>query len=177
MRIGLARHFPVTEPWPSGWRTSAELQAWRVRYDHAPVKPLPVADETPNWARCYASDLTRADTTARALFRGEIITLPDLREAEFAPFATGGLRLPVWVWRQLIHLAWLTDHVSQRAQRDDFLARVNRVADLIESQHEDLLLVSHAGMMLYLRRELLRRGFRGPRFGIARHAQVHVMQR
>ena len=35
MRIGLIRHFPVTEPWPSGWVTSDDLQRWRKRYDAA----------------------------------------------------------------------------------------------------------------------------------------------
>ncbi len=177
MRIGLARHFPVTEPWPRGWRTCAELQAWRHRYDSAAVDPLPVADETPRWARCYSSDLPRAATTARALFGGTVTLLPALREAEFATFRTGGLRLPMWAWRNLIRLAWMCGHGSQKKTRDDFFSRVRSVADLVESQTQDLLLVSHAGMMLFLRKELLRRGFRGPRIGIADHARVYEFQR
>jgi hypothetical protein len=32
-------------------------------------------------------------------------------------------------------------------------------------------------MMMYLRKELLRRGFQGPRFGIAQHARVYEMIR
>lgn len=177
MRIGLARHFPVSVPWPTGWRTSAELQAWRAHYDIAEVNPFPVADETPRWSRCYVSDLPRAETTARALFRGEITRLPALREAEFGPFGTGELRLPVWVWRMVIRLAWLSGHSSQRHLRDAFFTRVNAVAELIEAQSEEVLLVSHAGMMLYLRKELIRRGFRGPRIGIAKHAWVYEMTR
>ena len=35
MRLGLIRHFPVQEPWPSGWVTAGYLQDWRVRYDVA----------------------------------------------------------------------------------------------------------------------------------------------
>jgi broad specificity phosphatase PhoE len=163
-------------PWPSGWRTSAELQAWREEYDKADVIPFPVADETPNWSRCYASDLPRAATTARALFHGEITELAMLREGKFGPFPTGGLRLPVWLWRNVIRLAWLGGHRSQKHLRDDFFSRVRGVADLIESHREDLLIVSHAGMMLYLRKELIRRGLRGPPIGIAQHARVYVMQ-
>lgn len=177
MRIGLARHFPVLEPWPGGWRTAAELQAWRLRYDAAETRPLPVEDETARWARCYASDLTRAQTTARVMYQGEIITHAGLREAEFAPFATGSLRLPVWLWRTLIRLAWMNGHASQRHLRDDFFARVRSIAELIESQQQDLLIVSHAGMMFYLRKELLRRGFRGPAFQMAGHARVYVFER
>lgn len=177
MRIGLARHFPVSEPWPSGWRTSAELQTWRKRYDVAEVSVVPVEDETMRWARCYTSALSRSITTAHAMFRGEIIELPALREAEFGPFPTGNLRLPVWVWRMVIRITWLRGHASQKHLRDDFFARVRTVADLIESQPDDLLLVSHAGMMLYLRKELRCRGFRGPRIGIAEHARVYVLER
>lgn len=177
MRIGLARHFPVSVPWPTGWRTSAELQDWRERYDIAEVNPFPVADETPRWSRCYTSNLPRAETTARAMFRGEITSLALLREGTFGPFGTGGLRLPVWAWRMVIRLAWLGGHASQKHLRDDFFGRVRSVADLIESHQEDLLLVSHAGMMMYLRKELIRRGFRGPRFGIAQHARVYEISR
>ena len=165
------------EPWPRGWRTSAELHAWRLRYDAAEISPLPVEDESARWARCYASDLSRAQTTARVMYRGEIITHSGLREAEFAPFATGDLRLPVWVWRSLIRLAWMSGHASQRPLRDEFFSRVRSVVDLIESQQEDLLIVSHAGMMFYLRKELLRRGFRGPGFKIAGHARLYVFER
>ena len=68
-------------------------------------------------------------------------------------------------------------HDSQKKTRDDFFNRVRSVADLVESQTQDLLLVSHAGMMLFLRKELLRRGFRGPRIGIADHARVYEFQR
>jgi hypothetical protein len=32
-------------------------------------------------------------------------------------------------------------------------------------------------MMLYLRKELIRRGFAGPRIGIAKHARVYEMTR
>lgn len=177
MRIGLARHFPVSEPWPAGWRTSAELQEWRERYDTAGVDPFPVPDETARWSCCYTSDLPRAHTTARAIFRGEITALAVLREASFGPFRTGGLRLPVWAWRKVIRLAWLAGHSSQKHLRDDFFSRVRSVADFIESHREDLLIVSHAGMMMYLRKELVRRGFSGPRIGIAQHARVYEMTR
>ncbi|MBE7494842.1 MAG: histidine phosphatase family protein [Verrucomicrobiaceae bacterium] len=177
MRTGLVRHFPVLEPWPGGWYTAAELRAWLERYNSAEVQAGPVADETERWARCYTSDLPRAAATARALYRGDIIPHPALREADYTPFATGRLRLPVWMWRIIIRVAWMSGHASQRHLRDDFFTRVRQVADLIETHSEDVLLVSHAGMMLYLRKELLRRGFRGPRFGIAEHARVYVMER
>ena len=71
----------------------------------------------------------------------------------------------------------MTGHRSQRSSRDDFLRRVHAVAELIESDDTDVLLVSHAGMMAYLRKELLRRGFEGPKFRIADHARLYVFER
>jgi broad specificity phosphatase PhoE len=177
MRVGLVRHFKVSEPMPSGWMTSDELQEWRERYDLAEVCPIPVAPEGANWHRCYASDLARAHKTAQALYSGEILAMPELREAEFGSFRTGRLRLPVLVWRWMLRLAWMTGHSSQSQFRDDFLTRVRVVADRIEGHGEDLLIVSHAGMMLYLRKELLRRGFCGPKFGIADHAKIYIFGR
>lgn len=177
MRVGLIRHFQVLEPMPRGWVTMDELLAWRTRYDSAEVSPVPLSLEGGNWARCYASDLPRAQKTAQAVYSGEISPLSELREVEFAPFQSGRLRLPFRLWTWLVRLAWMTGHESQRRLRDDFFGRMRRVADLIEAQKEDHLMVSHAGMMFYLRKELLSRGFFGPKFGIAENARLYVFER
>jgi broad specificity phosphatase PhoE len=177
MQVGLVRHFRVSEPMPRGWMTSEDLQAWRLRYDSAEVCPIPLTFDGANWARCYASDLPRAHKTAQAVYSGEILPLSELREAEFAPFHTGRLRLPVLVWRWMLRMAWMTGHPSQRRLRDHFLSRVRAAADFIEGGEENLLIVSHAGMMFYLRKELLRRGFYGPKFGIADNGRLYVFER
>ncbi len=157
--------------------TAGDLHVWRQRYDEADVHPADVEDESSRWARCYVSDMSRAQATARAMWSGEILTRPELREVEFAPFGTGKLRLPVWLWRRLVQLAWLTGHPSQRSLRDDFYNRIKAAADLIEASEEDILIISHAGMMLFLSRELRKRGFRGPKLGVANHAQVYIFER
>jgi broad specificity phosphatase PhoE len=177
VHIGLIRHFPVTEDWPSGWRTSADLQAWRERYDLAAaiVGEFDVGDVS--WTVCLSSDLPRAMETARAAFHGPIESTPLLREVELAPFQTGKLRLPIPAWKWLFRLAWMTGHKSQRAGRDDFRQRVNAVADRLENCKQDTLVVSHAGMMAYLSRELLRHGFVGPKLRVAKHATVYVYER
>jgi broad specificity phosphatase PhoE len=177
MRVGLVRHFQVSEALPTEWLTSAELQDWRQRYDRAPVCPIPVADEAGNWDLCFSSDLPRAEQTARAIYSRDVVLLQELREVEFAPFQTGELRLSVRVWSWILRLAWLTGHASQKCFRDDFRSRVRAVADRIEQRGGDLLIVSHAGMMLFLRKELLNRGFHGPKLGIAEHAKVYVFCR
>jgi hypothetical protein len=52
-----------------------------------------------------------------------------------------------------------------------------QVADLVESSDEEVLVVSHAGMMAYLRRELVGRGFAGPKFRLAEHGRLYVFER
>ncbi len=177
MRIGLVRHFPVQEPWPSGWLTSEHLQRWRVRYDasEAIVRPLEVRAIA--WQRCFSSDLKRAYVTAQAAYSGAIVQTTLLREVETLPLATGRLRLPLWGWRWVIRLAWLTGHKSQRPARDELHRRVRAMAELLEAEPVDKLVVSHAGMMLFLRKELLRRGFQGPGFRLAQHGRLYLLER
>jgi broad specificity phosphatase PhoE len=177
MRIGLVRHFPVQEAWPSGWLTSADLQQWRGRYDASDpiVGPIEVGECA--WQRCFSSDLKRACVTAQTAYSGTIIPTPLLREANVPALPTGNLRLPVWGWRLLLRLAWFTGHKSQRAARDEFHQRIKAIADLLEQESVDTLVVSHAGVMFFLRKELLRRGFNGPKFGLAETARLYVFER
>jgi broad specificity phosphatase PhoE len=121
--------------------------------------------------------MKRAYMTAQTAYTGAITQTPLLREAEFHPFRTGRLQLPIRVWHWILRAAWLTAHSSQRKARDDFRERVQAVADLLHNEESDTLVVSHAVMMMYLRRELVRRGFRGPEFKIAEHARVYIYER
>ena len=177
MRIGLVRHFPVQEPWPSGWITASYLQDWRARYDAAEVRPGPIDVGAVAWQRCFSSDLKRAYVTAQVAYAGTILQTPLLREVETLPFATGRLRLPLWAWRLCYRLAWLTGHKSQRPARDDLNRRIRAMADQLEADSVHTLVVSHAGVMHYLRKELLRRGFRGPRFKLAEHSRLYAFER
>jgi len=177
MRIGLVRHFPVTEPWPSGWVTSSELQEWRKRYEAAAPIVGPIDVSAVKWQRCFSSDLKRAFVTAQTAYSGTITQTPLLREADIPKLPTGKLRLPVWGWRLLLRFTWFAGHKSQRVARDEFHARIKAIADLLEQKPVDTLVVSHAGVMFFLRKELLRRGFQGPAFKLAEHARLYVFER
>lgn len=177
VHIGLVRHFPVTEPWPRGRVTSDDLQRWRVRYEAAEPIVGPIDVSAVKWQRCLSSDLRRAAVTARTAYAGTITETPLLREADVPALPTGNLRLPVWGWRILLRFAWFTGHKSQRAARDEFYARIKAIADLLELEPVDTLVVSHAGVMFFLRKELLRRGFTGPKFGLAKPAELYVFAR
>jgi len=177
MRIGLLRHFPVEQDCPGGWRTSEQLLAWWKSYDMAETSVGKFDLGGVDWATCISSDLPRARITANSVFQGEIEHTAMLREAQFALFKTGGLRLPVWAWRWVLRFAWMTGHRSQRACRDDFRRRVLVMADRLCGMNQDTLVVSHAGIMMYLSAELRRRGFAGPKLRMPRHAIVHLYER
>jgi broad specificity phosphatase PhoE len=129
------------------------------------------------WTSCLSSDMPRTLATARAVFSGSVETSNLLREAEFAEFGTGRLRLPMWMWRLLLRFTWMTGHASQRQCRDDFRRRVLYVADSLARRDGDTLVVSHAGMISYLVAELKRRGFTGPSVRIPKHSRLYVFER
>jgi broad specificity phosphatase PhoE len=177
MRIGLFRHFPVDQPVPRGFRKASDLAEWKRRYDDAVPVVRSVELGEAGWEHCLTSDLPRAVTTAEAVYRGTIEQTPLLREGEFAEFATGDLRLPVWAWKWILRLSWATGHRSQRACRDDLRRRVLAAADRLEATRGDVLVVSHAGFLSFLARELVRRGFDGPRLRVPDHARLYVFRR
>ncbi|MCC7084731.1 MAG: histidine phosphatase family protein [Pirellulales bacterium] len=177
VRIGLLRHFPVAEPFPSGWKTAGELQAWLERYDAAETTVGDFELGNVSWRACLASDMSRARCTATAVFRGEIAYTPLLREAQFSPFQTGSLRLPLVAWTWLLWLSWLTGHPSQRACRDEFRTRIAAVSDRLCAMDRDTLVVSHAGVMSSLSVELRRRGFVGPKIRFAKYAKAYIFER
>lgn len=177
MRIGLLRHFPVNQAFPSGWLTGGDLTAWRERYEAAAPTAGPFDLGGVDWQKCIASDVPRAQFTAGVVFAGPVESTPLLREPQFARFSVGELRLPAWLWWWVLRASWWTGHRSQRACRDEFFDRVKAVADRLCASEGDTLVVSHAVMMAYLSRELRRRGFTGPTLRIADHAKVYVYER
>ncbi len=177
MRIGLVRHFKVQEPIPSGWVTSAHLVKWREAYEIADVEVAEVDLRGYEWPQCWASDAPRAQTTAKAAYSGPITTFHELREAEVLPFQTGNVPLPFPVWHLLLRLSLATGHSSQRSARDSFINRIREMTDKLVAQTMDTLVVSHAGVMYFMRKELLRRGFKGPKFKVAKHGHLYVFEK
>jgi broad specificity phosphatase PhoE len=163
---------------PTGLLTARDLMHWREQYDVADIEHARLdAHEVP-WVRCIASDLPRAVRTAQQLFAGSIEQTPLLREPHIQQFDTGALRLPQTAWKWALRLSWLTGHRSQRMARDDFQARMNEFeASVLRTANVDTLVVSHAGVMMFLRARLIRLGFQGPRFRMAEHGKLYLFER
>lgn len=176
MKIGLARHFRI--PHDRFQRLDGPgFDGWAKWYDAIQVEPVevPLAGRAGEmWDHCYCSDLPRAHFTARHLFQGPIQTTPLLQEVPFSGFLPRRMRLPLLLWQATSRLGWYLEHASQSENRTQTLARIAAFLAMLKARHgaEDrILIVSHGFYMQFLRKALLREGFRGqvpmrPRGGI-----------
>lgn len=176
--IGLMRHLEVDMPMPTGWLTARDLIEWRERYDIAELAHgCRASAGSIEWKRCLSSDLPRSIITAQQVFQGHIEMTPLLREPDVAEFRTGRLRLRQGAWRWILRTAWLTGHRSQRTARDEFMQRIRTIASSLIAAQDDTLVVSHAGVMVFLQKQLRDAGFTGPRFRMPEHGRLYVFDR
>lgn len=177
MKVGLIRHFKVTRGYPDNRVTAEELLKWVEEYDASEVEENELDLKNIDWKRCYASDLPRAVKTAEKAFKGEITFLKELREITVAPIFPPNRRLPLKLHLLSIRMAWLFNHKSQPVSKRELQKRISDTLDKILSSKENTLIVSHGGVMMLLRKELLRRGFRGPEFKIANNGELYLFEK
>ncbi|WP_078379970.1 histidine phosphatase family protein [Sutcliffiella halmapala] len=177
MKVGLIRHFKVTRGYPNASVTSDELLKWIEEYDVSEVEENELDLGNVDWKRCYSSDLPRAVTTAKKAFQGDITYLKELREITLAPVFPATKKLPLKLHLLSIRLAWLFNHKSQPVSKAELRAQISTTLDTILQEKENVLIVSHGGVMMLLRKELLRRGFRGPDFKIANNGELYIFEK
>jgi len=130
-----------------------------------------------DWNKCLASDLFRAAKTAEKIFSGDVILMKNLREVRPYPIFKKNIKLPFLLWIILVKIAWLISHESQLESISDFKRRINAVLDEILSGDEgNILIVSHGALLMYMRKELLNRGFKGPRFNTPANGKLYVYE-
>ncbi|TKJ87715.1 phosphoglycerate mutase [Paenibacillus sp. CFBP13512] len=174
--IGLVRHFKVNKEFPlRQFVTVSELIAWLEEYDIADIHDGTTDLRGFNWGKCFASDLPRAIKTARSIYDGEITIMPELRELTPPSFNTN-IRIPFIGWGVLFKMAPLLSRRYRKMIRE-VEARINRALDVIlSSEEEHILVVSHWALMLYMRKQLVKRGFKGPRMRQVENGKLHVFQ-
>lgn len=178
MKIGLVRHFKVSRGYPKQHLiNSNDLIEWIKEYDQSDVEENPVDLGEVNWKVCYASDLPRARTTAQTIFTGEINETEQLREIEMMPPFKGSFRYPPILHFVFIRLAWLFKHSSQPETKYATRARLNEVINRVEEQGEDCLIVSHGGVMDIMRKNLLKRGYKGPYFKVPSNGKLYMYEK
>lgn len=179
MKIGLVRHFEVVLGIPNRqWMTPEQIAQWLADYDGAEIKPGNVDLGDIPWTRCISSDSPRALKTAQAIYPGPIVTTPMLREPALRPIARANIRMPFPFWKMMLRIAWLTSHKSQRDAKAAFLNNVKTFAyDVLPTSGENTLVVGHAGFMIFLRKELLRQGFKGPKFTVPENGKLYLFEK
>ncbi|SFA89544.1 MULTISPECIES: histidine phosphatase family protein [unclassified Bacillus (in: firmicutes)] len=177
MRVGLLRHFEVKRGYPSGLVTSEELMNWVKEYDESEVMEKEIDLCNIEWMKCYSSDLPRASTTARKAFNGEIVYINELRELSLSPILRFNIKLPLTIHLILIRLAWFFNHSSQPVSKKEVIQKINDILDrIIGDEKEDVLIVGHGGVMIFMRKELIKRGFVGPKFNRPENAKLYVYE-
>jgi broad specificity phosphatase PhoE len=176
MKIGLIRHFKVKRGYPNSIVSSAELMKWVDEYEASEVEENEVDLNDVEWTYCYSSSMSRAEITARKVYDGEIIFLDELREIPLSPLFPAKMKLPLFIHLLAIRLAWWFNHQSQAVSKKEVLEKINKVIDRVISENQDVLIVGHGGVMMFMRKELIRRGFSGPAFRRPQNGVVYIFE-
>jgi broad specificity phosphatase PhoE len=177
MKVGLIRHFKVTRGYPNKLVTAQELMKWVKEYDESDVEENSIKLHDIEWKRCFSSDLSRAKTTAEKAFHGNIIYMEDLREMAIVPLLRGSIRLPLFLHLLMVRVAWFFNHSSQPESKREVLGRINKTLDSILETDEDVLIVGHGGIMIFMRKELVKRRFIGPKFKRPENAKLYIFEK
>ncbi|UNK17001.1 histidine phosphatase family protein [Paenibacillus sp. N3/727] len=164
MRVGLVRHYKVIDHTTNYWMSSKDFTDWITQYNTADIYLQNKITTHQNWERCYSSDMIRAIRTAESIYNGDLIITDLLREIEIGPLFQSNHKLHINMWLIFGRLGWFFKHRSQENKTSTFI-RAKKLLDTIEGRGDrEVLIVSHGAFMTLLRRELLRRGYKGDRF-------------
>lgn len=179
MKVGLVRHFKVSKGLPNKMMINPdELTQWFQEYDLSGVEDGKTDLRDIHWNRCYSSDMPRAVKTAEAIYTGKIVKMQELREIQYPYFKLISKRkLPFLLWAFLAKAAWKINHKSFPERKYHVRKRIAAALDQILLPSKDnVLIVSHAALMMEMRKELLRRGFTGPKFRTAANGRLYVFE-
>lgn len=179
MKIGLIRHFQPTRSYNCNrFMTATEFREWVREYNMANVNYGDLRLDRTNWQKCYSSDLPRAVQTAQMIYDGEITETHAVREIPIEPIVRTNHKLHFTIWSILGRVAWLTSHKSQTEKRAETQKRVDSfVSQILSLEESNVLVVSHGGIMWLIRKELIKHGFRGPRFTKAKYGKLYVFEK
>jgi broad specificity phosphatase PhoE len=177
VKVGLVRHFKVKRGYPNKIVSGEELLQWMMEYDASDVEENEIDLCNVEWKGCYSSTLPRAKVTAKTTFNGDIVYLEELREVGLAPLFNRKIRLPLFVHILIIRIAWIMNHKSQPELKEEVYKRINYCLDKILEKNEDALIIGHGGIMMFMRKELIRRGFIGPKFRRAINGKVYIFEK
>lgn len=175
MKIGLIRHFKVDLK-KNRFMTSKEYNQYMFEYDRSEVIPNEVVIDK-EWDKCFCSSLSRAVTTAKTVYDGEIIITDKLIEIPSAAWRNTNIRVPYTIWVMFNRIAWIRNYMSQPEGRRITIKRINGIIDIIlKEKDKNILIVSHAGTLYEIQKILIRKGFRGNYFIKPQNGKLYIFE-
>lgn len=161
MKLGLVRHFKVITN-EKTFLTSKEFEVAMKNYDVAPVKKNGLQINADDWDICYCSTLSRAMTTAEAIYDKEIVKSELLVEVPIKPFTKWNIKLPISLWHIAARFAWYNNHKSQPEGRKETQERIHKFYEIISnSGYEKILIVAHGYFLHNFYQEMKKKGYAG----------------
>jgi broad specificity phosphatase PhoE len=172
MKIGLVRHFKVKHAYPKKFLVGyEELVKWFDHYNIADIEHQDVGPCGVTWEKCYCSSMPRARKTAERIFSGDIIQRDDLIEMDLLPLMNTYSKLPLLLWALLMR----SKSRSSNRITDEFSAKISAFVDeLLQANDQNVLVASHGFVMMFLQKELIKRGFTGDRFKTPANGKIYV---
>ncbi|HTF04627.1 MAG TPA: histidine phosphatase family protein [Bacteroidia bacterium] len=175
MKIGLIRHFKVKYTLPKKtFLTRSDLIRWFDEYELNDVEHNEVDLRGIAWKRCFSSPVNRAIYTAEQIHTGEIVKVPELKELDILHLMWGKIKLPLILWIILVRMKSSSSNEVTHEFRKKITAFVD---ELLLKSNEDTLIVSHGFVMMFLQKELNRRGFKGDRFRTPENGKAYIYER
>ena len=146
---------------------------WEARYDSAGFERALVEERDCSAAE---SDVRRADASAYRVYTGtsrasrqtaELLfelpvpaeATPLLDDVPISAFRQTEKPLPLWLWKAMAEVQWRSGGGRQTEAKADTERRVGQLADRLEAEEKDCILICRGLTMTALKAVLRRRGF------------------
>lgn len=178
MIIGLVRHFKVSFPPQKKFMNSDDFKRSMEDYDSSPVMKKDININPDDWDICYTSTMPRAITTAKSIYKGDIITTSNIIEVQMHPYFQSNLRFPSILWGILARIGWYRSHPSQVESFKDTKERIDSFYDTVTSGNEkNILVVTHGFFMRLLAERLKKEGFSGKYDPIPKNGKLYIFKK
>ncbi len=160
MKIVLMRHYKVAFDYASSY-TGSEFDAASIGYNTRDVY-----DQSPpvlTTEKLYASDMHRAQMTARLAFKREPEVLGGVYEVTMKRYTDSPKVMPRWWWEFMARVHFRLKKHTQYEHIGDVHKRLNRAIDVLEQRGEDATVVMHGMAMRHMSGILKKRGYKGSR--------------
>jgi broad specificity phosphatase PhoE len=178
MKIGLVRHFKVDYKsyshfyYPEGFRTAMQ------EYDEAEIILGQTDLNGTDWQICFSSSYKRAIEAAKSIFMNEIIETNLLREVSLQPFTLRKFKLPWFIWHVGARIAWSKNSKSQDETKQETNERIKLIySKILESERQNILVVSHGFFMKCFSTFLRKNGFKGEIDPFPQNGRLYIFEK